>query len=163
MTEDDEMEIECMSCGSMFRGTLYAVDREVKRVAFDASDVPTVHVKESEDIGSLCSVDCRERGRDAVMKAEGVPIRRPGIGPIESCAKCGRPVDMTNWHRTYLDHDLRFSGSIGQTLRIDYLAVLCRACGSGDVDGERLGEDVIAEQPEVAGTGTSALTGVRNG
>lgn len=132
---DDDMEFECESCGAMFRGTLYAVDRELERVGFGASNPPVVSIRDSENIANFCSTMCRERGRAAVMAAEGVPIQRVGVEPIEPCAKCGKPVDLTGWHLTYLDSDTRFCGSIGQTLGVDYLAVVCSACSSKVADG----------------------------
>lgn len=133
MIDDDEMEFECMNCGVMFKCTHCGIDREVERVRFPAQGFPEVEARGIENIGSFCSLLCRERGREDIMRAQGVPIRRVGIGPVETCARCGGPVDMTSWHLTFLDIDSRFSGSIAHTLDIDYLAVLCLSCMDPEV------------------------------
>lgn len=125
MSDDDDLEFECESCGKMFSGVLFAIDREFERVAFAAGELPVVSISGSENIANFCSADCRKKGRESVMRAEGVPIQRVGLGPIETCAKCGGPVDMTGWHLTYLDSDTRFEGSYPQPLDVDYLAVVC--------------------------------------
>ncbi|WP_125477820.1 hypothetical protein [Caballeronia terrestris] len=63
-----------------------------------------------------------------VMKRENTPIRRPGIGPIELCARCQGVVDMSHFHLTYLKSEGVWNDGDFDTPEIDYLAVLCRSC-----------------------------------
>lgn len=63
------------------------------------------------------------------MEREEVPIRRPGIGPVESCAKCGGPVDMSEFHLTYIEDEGIDDGlSVSRTINVEYLAVVCKRC-----------------------------------
>ena len=76
-----------------------------------------------------CSRDCLDARRPVVMAAEKVPTQWPGIGPVEACAKCGGPVDMTCFHRTYLESCSKHeSDFVLNTLSVEYLAVLCQHC-----------------------------------
>jgi hypothetical protein len=125
---NNDMEFECESCGVMFKETLYGIDREQNKVIFCDKGLLEVDIRSSENIANFCSHSCRERGREAVMRKEQVPERRVGVEPIEPCAKCGGPVDMSDWHLTYVESDTRFTGDVGDTLDIDYLVVLCKRC-----------------------------------
>ncbi|TCG02932.1 hypothetical protein BZM27_52185 [Paraburkholderia steynii] len=63
------------------------------------------------------------------MASEGVPIRRVGTTPIEMCAKCGGPVDMSEFHLAYLEDESKIEGLFqARTVSLDYLAVICRQC-----------------------------------
>jgi hypothetical protein len=49
--------------------------------------------------------------------------------PIDLCAKCRAPVDMTEFHLTYVESEEVHENSIAiRTVDMDYLAVLCRRC-----------------------------------
>jgi hypothetical protein len=54
------------------------------------------------------------------MATEGVRVCRPDIGPIEMCAICAGPVDMTSFHLTYFDSATDVSGMVGYTVDVDY-------------------------------------------
>lgn len=59
---------------------------------------------------------------------ERTPISHPGIGPVEVCARCQGPVDMTRFHLTYLASAALNEGFSMRSLEIDYLAVVCDQC-----------------------------------
>jgi len=61
---------------------------------------------------------------------QNVRATYPDIGPIELCSRCGKPVDMTKFHLTYVESILeqeweRMSASVLESV---VLAVLCNAC-----------------------------------
>jgi len=102
----DYMDFECMHCGKLFERTWLHVSRGFERVHYNSpASLDDVEIKDAEGIGTFCSMRCLRLGSPAVMRQEGVPIPgvRPGIGPIEQCAKCLRLVDMSDWHLTYTE------------------------------------------------------------
>lgn len=127
----DWMEFECMHCGQMFTRKWYDLSRAFERVHFlSPLSLDEVEIEDAEGIGVFCSQQCLDAGRVPVMRDEGVPIPavRPGIGPIESCAKCSGPVDMSDWHLTYTDGCLEQENDAVNILDVDYAAVVCREC-----------------------------------
>jgi hypothetical protein len=128
--EDDAFFFECDGCGLRFSAVLFEIARQLERVDF-ASEMSAIHIRKSDTVSAFCSMECRDNSRRAVMAREGVPIRRvDGCGPIAPCAKCGRPVDMTEFHVTYIENDFNlFNPDIWQLIDVDYLAVLCSSCG----------------------------------
>ena len=129
--DNEEMEFECETCGAMFRDRLFGVSRAYERVIFSSPDaLEEVHTGYSECIANFCSSACLARGRSAAMRAQCVPIPavRPGIGPVEACAKCKGPVDMSDWHLTFLEDEIDTSLNRFQPLNVDYIAVVCRQC-----------------------------------
>ncbi len=128
---NDWMEFECMNCGKMFTRKWYDLSRTYERVHYKSPTLlDEVEIEDAEGIGTFCSQQCLDVGRAPVMRDEGVPIpsARPGIGPVESCAKCSGPVDMSDWHLTYTDGCLEEDCGGVKTLEVDYLAVVCREC-----------------------------------
>jgi hypothetical protein len=124
----DDDEYECFTCKRRFRSTLFSISREWNRVHYEEGD-PEVEISSSEGLECYCSQACATARRTSVMANEGVPISRPGLGPIEPCSKCGAPVDMTKFHLTYLDsYEVHESAMVLRTESVDYLAVLCRTC-----------------------------------
>lgn len=130
--QDDVMEFECETCEVMFRDRLFEIAREYERVIFSSpARLDEVEIKDSENIANFCCSKCLDSGRSSVMAAQRVPIpaERPGIGPIESCAKCSGPVDMSDWHLTFVESEVDTSGSGFRPIDVKYLAVVCRKCG----------------------------------
>lgn len=101
METPDSDSYECFSCNRIFRGRVFEIAREWNRTHF-SDGIPEVEIRDSWVLECFCSQDCLNRCREEVMAREGVPIHRPDIGPIEPCAKCGRPIDMTQFHLTYV-------------------------------------------------------------
>jgi hypothetical protein len=125
-------EFECMHCEKLFRGELFDIGKAYERVIYPSSgDLPVVDVQDAHEVGSFCSEVCRSLGRETLMRGEGVPIPRvrPDIGPVESCAKCGKPVDMSTWHLTYTEARTEELTPGTFTIHdLEYLAVVCRGC-----------------------------------
>lgn len=126
------MDSECMACGRMFGPVMYDVTRAFERVCFyPAHRFPQVDITDAKGIGIYCSANCRQTALPALMSVEDVPIpsERPGIGPIETCAKCKKTVDMTVFHLAYSETKTREDGDgTATTLDLDYLAVVCNGC-----------------------------------
>lgn len=125
------MQFECETCGTMFQDRLFDISREYERVIFNRPSLPDeIEIADAENIANFCSSVCRELGKVAVMAVQRVPIPpvRPGIGPVESCSKCKGPVDMADWHLSFVEGELDTSGPAFRPLDIEYLAVVCRKC-----------------------------------
>jgi hypothetical protein len=115
----------------MFTRKWYDLSRAFERVHYlSPLSLDEVEIEDAEGIGVFCSQGCLDAGRAPVMNADGVsiPAVRPGIGPIESCAKCSGPVDMSEWHLTYTDGCLEEVHGGVKYLDVDYVAVVCREC-----------------------------------
>jgi hypothetical protein len=107
---------------------VFEVSREWKRVHF-GKGLPEVEITDSISIEYYCSDVCLAISRADVMEHAGVPIRPTGIGPIEACAKCRGPVDMTEFHLTYVEEEYIVDESFGvKPVSTHYLAILCRRC-----------------------------------
>lgn len=125
------MDFECMTCGKMFERRWFDIGRSYERVHFRSPGAPDeVEVADAEGIGVFCSQSCLDAGRAGLMKKQGVPIPsiRPGIGPVEQCAKCEGPVDMSAWHLTHTDGEYQEEPGFVRSIDFDYLAVVCRKC-----------------------------------
>jgi hypothetical protein len=127
MLDDDEFE--CYTCGTIFKGTMFAVTCEWERVYY-MQETRMVAVEGSLRLECYCSTQCRQARAKEVMNREQVPIPaiRPGLGPIEVCAMCRGPVDMCQFHRTYVEDQIESDGFNSTPIDVNYLAVLCRAC-----------------------------------
>lgn len=129
----DYMEFECMACSKLFSRLWFDIGRSYDRVHYMR---PTAHdeveVSMAEGIGTFCSAACLDASRDRIMRDdEGVlvPRTRPGIEPIERCAKCAGPVDMSDWHLTFSEALLEEQEHAGvATHEFEYLAVVCKRC-----------------------------------
>lgn len=92
-------------------------------------EIPSVEIVDSYGLECYCSCACVDARRDVVMRDAGVPIQRPGIGPIETCAKCAGPVDMAEFHLTYVEsQEVAVNDLILEPVDVQYLAVLCTQC-----------------------------------
>jgi hypothetical protein len=121
---------ECYNCGRAFYSPVFNLSRESSRTHFDSA-IPEIETRDAYVLECYCSASCREARRSLVMNNEGVPVRRVGIGPVEPCAICGGPVDMTRFHRAYTDtEDVPVSPFSMETLNAEFIAVVCSACDS---------------------------------
>lgn len=123
----DEDDYECFTCNRIFKGRVFEIAREWERVHFSES-IPEVEIEDSRGLECYCSQLCANLRREEVMAREGVPIRHPGLGPIEPCSKCGAPIDMTQFHVTYVDSCVDVHGFVGVSVDVNYLAVVCSTC-----------------------------------
>ena len=125
------MDFECMTCGTMFERRWFDIGRSFQRVHFRSPGaLDEIEVADAEGIGVFCSQDCLDAGRASLMQEQGVPIPsvRPGLGPVEKCAKCAGPVDMSAWHLTYTDGEYEEEKNGVRAIEVDYIAVVCRQC-----------------------------------
>ncbi len=128
MSTDNQMSFECVQCGKSFHHKLFDIARAFERIDY-STEIPSIDVKGSECLAEYCSAACRELGRDAAMRHQGVQLRSVGIGPVENCALCLKPVDMSAFHLTYTENDMTVMSFYSlQPTNARYLAVLCRSC-----------------------------------
>lgn len=121
-------EYECFTCQIRFKGRVFSIAREWERVHFGKA-LPEVEIVDADGLECYCSKICLEQRCEEVMAREEVPIRRPDIGPVERCAKCGGPVDMCEFHLAYIEDEYVDEGTCGsRTIDVDYLAVVCSRC-----------------------------------
>jgi hypothetical protein len=122
---------QCAHCTVAFAGLVLTLNRAYERVHFSRLKGPArVEIQEAAGAAAYCSRSCFDLHLPLAMAELSIPIprRRPSIGPVESCARCDRPVDMSDWHLT-VTASLEFELDWGmQPLDVDYVAVLCRTC-----------------------------------
>lgn len=120
-----------MSCSKMFSSVWYDIGSRRERVIFSSPRaLDEIEVLSAEGIGVFCSADCHQAGRSEVMRDQGVPIPSvpPDLGPVERCAKCKGPVDMSDWHLMYTEGVIKETSSGIAALRESLLAVVCKKC-----------------------------------
>lgn len=134
MTTEDEWGDECFfcdACGKRFRTPLYDISREFEQTFFyQEPRSPEIEVLGAESIANYCSASCREQKRDELLHQERVRATFPGIGPVESCSRCGGAVDMTKLHLTYVQMNTTqdWDRLIADVLDAQTLAVVCQDC-----------------------------------
>ncbi|WP_233886395.1 hypothetical protein [Paraburkholderia flagellata] len=120
-------EYECFTCGRIFTTRVFEITREWDRVHY-CTILPEVEVEEAYGLECYCSQACLVARRANVMANESVPIRPAGLEPIETCARCAGPVDMSEFHLAYVESETMMNGFVGITLDCEYLAVVCNRC-----------------------------------
>lgn len=136
MTREEDWGEDCFycnTCGKRFRSPLYDVGKEFAQTFFYKEPrPPEIEVMGAETIANYCSPACRGRSRDQLLLQDKVRATFPGIGPVETCSRCGGLVDMTKFHLTYVQTDTtqdwgRPMFGVG-VLRTETLAVICQEC-----------------------------------
>lgn len=128
-----EESYQCHWCGEMAGETLFAISREFERLCFTGlsagADI-TIDVDGSESIALFCSRKCRNQGGTAAMATQHVPIpaTKPSLVPVEICAICHGPVDMSDWHLSFLKSDTNAWIKQHKRNEVKYIAILCRKC-----------------------------------
>jgi len=120
----------CTLCGERFKGRLFALNRSARRLVFGDGH-SAAHVEGAIAIATYCSEGCQEFGVPCGMEEEQVPIpaHPPGPGPIEVCAVCQGPVDMSQWHLDYsVSVEEERGPSILQVIGDHSIAVVCGHC-----------------------------------
>lgn len=136
MSNDNDWADECYfcyTCNKAYRSPNFTISRGFERtIFFDGDRIPEIEPIGVEVLEGYCSQSCLDARRDEVLKQEGVRITFPGIGPIESCSRCGGPVDMARLHRAWTeDQSIEEWGahiSIAQVVNAQTLAVACQKC-----------------------------------
>lgn len=112
----------------MFKERVFEVSREWQCMDF-GQELPELEATDSVSIEYYCSDFCLSISRADVMEHEGVPVRPTGAGPIGACAKCRGPVDMTEFHLTYVEEEYIVNKTVGITpVKTRCLAILCQRC-----------------------------------
>lgn len=124
----------CMACNKRFRSPLYDVTKEFERtIFFEEPRIPEIDIVGAEVVAGYCSPSCRDQSLAQFLELEQIRATFPDIGPIEACSRCNSPIDMTQYHLTYVETDTKqdwdrsFFGVevIGEPLT---LAVVCQKC-----------------------------------
>lgn len=149
----DENCFYCMVCERPFYSPLYSITRTVEQMVFYPGErPPEADVLSSESTGDYCCQTCLNRDRDRLLMNEGVRVTFPGPGPIETCSRCGRPVDMTQPHMTWTEEVAAVTwGQSLETLQptsAQLLAVKCLRCHAA---GTNRNADAELEAPQEAG------------
>lgn len=152
MSPDDEGYF-CYSCALKIEGRLYALTRSRQRVHFLPS-MPEIETRQAECLSYYCGQRCMDGHLPGVMEAERVPVadHPVGIGPVESCAVCKGPVDMTEFHLAYTKtEELHKTGGV-QVLGGYEIAVLCNRCAPAlrVADSVSAGTNTDVPEPMVA-------------
>ena len=130
MFDATEMNFDCEACERSFKKNIFGLDRRFERVEFEASKY-VIHVDGFDGLRCYCSENCMRTHFPREMAAQGIPIphRRPVVGPVEVCARCRGPVDMTRYHLAFiLDEWEVLPEGGGQTLWDECVAVVCTTC-----------------------------------
>ena len=131
--DPDTTATECMACLKPLGTPQFFISRAYERTIFYSNGrYPEIEIMAAEAIGSYCSGKCLNFEKIAILIRENVRSTFPGIGPVESCSRCGRPVDMTRFHRTWTESEEEITRGeyieISKPLSVTTLAVACRNC-----------------------------------
>ena len=138
MTESETYGV-CDICEIWLTARYWTFDRLVQRFDYgQPGDSPescaTVTVLRNDMLSQCCSIDCARFAALAGLVARGLRQAKCGAGPIEVCAKCNAPVDLTKPHVLYQlmgQTELRQPWlTTIEPLDIEYLAYVCPRCDS---------------------------------
>jgi len=132
-SDKEDNAFYCMGCNKPFHSPLYSITRSNEKMHFYPGErLPEAEVLFAESIGDYCSKACLDLNRDSLLKSHQVRSTYPGPGPIESCSRCGGPVDMSGPHWTWTEEMADVVWGQGtkqiQPTEVHLLAVLCRKC-----------------------------------
>lgn len=136
----------CDTCQIPLGARYWSFDRQVEQFVYDQpgdtpSECATVTVLHSDALGIFCGRDCASLTALLRLAEGGLRIVECAAGPIETCAKCGEPVDLTKPHVLYQLMDQTESRqpwliSI-QPLDTESLAYVCPRC-DGDLAADEM-------------------------
>lgn len=132
---------ECGQCGITVGPRYWSFDRYIEQLSYEVVGdgvESTVTVLQAEGMQSYCSDGCATAGIQAFVADRGLTHLYPGDGPIELCARCGKPVVMTKPHVAYVllvGTEISKPWAISSPWTKEYvpesnesIAVLCAAC-----------------------------------
>ena len=151
MATHEDTRYECYACDRAFRSRVFSLNRQFERVTF-GSPMPIVSVEHADGLACYCSASCMNLHypREMVKQQVPIPALQPDVGPVEVCAICKGPVDMTRLHLTFILEECKDMGWCFQPTQSDCIAVVCDVCVP--VAGEAAGNAV--ERREQAGEAT---------
>lgn len=147
----------CDHCQNDLSDYRFYLDRNVQFFSYsgmDDSDGIAEHIQAtvlySDSISHFCNASCVDISVPKILGSLGLKILPPGIGPVETCAKCNGPVDMTAPHIAYsLLEATRVSEPWLTHLKVhshEFLCVVCQKCDSNLMESEWQ----VAEEDEIA-------------
>ena len=115
-------------------------------------------------LASFCSSACRKPHLGTLLEAQGLSEhlqhQRLGAGPITPCAKCGKPVDMTQPHGGWVKGKFTVELESDTPCSLDHfdlMAVVCPGCDGGwmgvlfraslGLDDDHMAEDEVVAEP----------------
>jgi hypothetical protein len=145
MTASDDYGI-CDTCMTPLTDRYWSFDRQVEQFVYDQpghtpAECASVTVLRSEPLGFYCGRGCAFPAALLLLAERGLRSTECGAGPIETCAKCGGPVDLTKPHVLYqlMDQtETRKPWLISiQPLELESLAYVCPRC-DGDLTANEM-------------------------
>ena len=136
MTDQENYGV-CDICGDALSARYWTFDRLVERYDYDRQgDTPgcsaAVTVLRNETLDQCCDADCAHLAATLGLAQRGLKQRACGSGPVETCAKCGGPVDLTKPHVLYQLMDQTESRqpwlTMIQSVDSESLAYVCPGC-----------------------------------
>jgi hypothetical protein len=88
-----------------------------------------VNLISADQAAQFCGPTCADVGIPHYLSTHGIKILPPGVNPIETCAKCGGPVYMTEPHIAYSRLDETVASTTITVHEGEYLCVVCVHCG----------------------------------
>lgn len=167
MTQPEDFG-RCDTCEAGLTSRYSSFNRLVERIDYDRpgetpDDQATITILRDDVLGEFCGEVCAMPSVLLALFERGLRHSGGGAGPIETCAKCGGPVDLTQPHVAYqlMDQtETRKPWLISiHTHEAETLAYVCQHC-DGDLaaDGMNLLESVEDEQPVGLPIAVTALT-----
>ena len=94
----------CDECAAPLHAHYWSLDRNIEVVSYSNKNNQvhsTATVLESHGLLTACHGECARCMVVGAMASRGYQWLYPGAGPIEHCAKCGKPTDLTKPHVAY--------------------------------------------------------------
>lgn len=131
----------CHHCGISLLARYWCLDRNIEQVSYSDTHgemLATIAVIESVGLMLACGAECADSMVASAMAERGYKCLHPGDGPVEPCAKCGKPVILTNPHVAYaLTSGNEMRAPWATTFDVDHgetVAILCPGCEQPAVD-----------------------------
>lgn len=123
----------CETCNKPFRTPLFDVTRDFERtIYFEEPRYPEVEIVGANAIANFCSASCRNRKLPKLLENATVRATYPGIGPIETCSRCGGAVQMSEFHLAYVVMETKQDWDQGmfgvEVADAEVVAVVCQRC-----------------------------------
>ncbi|MBP8168445.1 MAG: hypothetical protein KAX99_02175 [Azonexus sp.] len=154
----------CDHCGTALHAKYWSFDRNIEQFSYAESSgkvETTINIILSEGLHTYCSDWCANLAVQEAMAERGFFNLYPGGGPIELCAECSKPVDMTKPHVAY---NLMVGTEVRKLWMTEFIphdsesiAVICRACESAQVNEATEEDEVAGPDPELKNMGLSFL------
>lgn len=125
----------CHHCGTPLLAHYWCLDRNIEQISYSDNDgevLATINVIESVGLMLACGAECADSMVASAMAERGYKWLHPGDGPVEPCAKCGKPVVLTSPHVAYLlmsGTEVCTPGTV--VFEVDHgdvVAILCLGC-----------------------------------